>query len=1090
MDTQPSPSAQDDASPAAVTPSRMDTAPHDDDSQRWQLLAQASGQIIWTLSQDARQTDFSAWRAYTGQFVDGSNRWSWVETIHPDDREYARTRWEQALAEGYLGAVEYRIRRADGVYRMFSITAVSMVTASGAREWVGACIDVTERMQAQAEREQVIAEAQRRARRLEAIIAAVPDRISIFDAQGTLVQLNPAAQRVAGPARGGETIDQIPTAYTLRTLDGAPIQVEDLPLTRALRGEYVHGVEMRHVLADGREALLMSSAAPIVDPEGNVEGVVALAHDVTGLRHAERESAARASQVEAVLDAINDAVLVYDTQATLVRMNRASYELFRIGDSQPDPAQAAMPYEERVAQSQALDMQGRPIDPTRQGILAVLAGTPLTSHDNIDVQLRRGDGTWGIFTLTGQPIRTEAGEIVGAVMVCRDVTERRRLEDETKALALELETILEASTDGIALYDAAGNIVRLNAAARRLFGYDTETPAHPMANPASERFAPLGLFDDQGRPFTEETWPLTRLLQGETLFGSTAVDMQRTSPEGATITINVQGTQLRDATGAITGVVAVTRDVTERRRLELRTREALMALVAMAEALVAVDEEDEEQESPPSDMDAADALAEVANKPTIVAPAASSGTRTVAERLLDLTCRMLGCERGAIVTFAPDTEYLQLLAAVGLTPEREAFWRTQTPQTRLQDALGIDLATRLRAGEVLALDANQTQVAHLLTSFGVRSVLVLPMRYGETLIGALALDYGLVDHHYTADEVALAGAAAQLGTLVVLRQRLLREREEARASAIALAESNRRMDAFLSIASHELKTPLTTIKANLQLGERNTQRLVALLGASGEAQTPEHSAHVPKDTAANKLRRADAAPTTTGSQPLASADGDEVRARIEHLARSLAQFLTRARTSADRQERLVNDLLDVSRIREGKLELDPMPFDLDALARECVQEQRMGHPTRRIQVVLPEVPTTVFADADRVRQVITNFLTNALKYSAAELPVRVEVLVGPALAELGIPTEAARTMAALAVHDEGVGIPAEEQQHVWDIFHRVPGIDVQSGSGIGLGVGLHISKTMIDRQGGTVGVLSAPGAGSTFWFTLPLAPAE
>ena len=72
------------------------------------------------------------------------------------------------------------------------------------------------------------------------------------------------------------------------------------------------------------------------------------------------------------------------------------------------------------------------------------------------------------------------------------------------------------------------------------------------------------------------------------------------------------------------------------------------------------------------------------------------------------------------------------------------------------------------------------------------------------------------------------------------------------------------------------------------------------------------------------------------------------------------------------------------------------------------------------------------------------------------------------------------------MRDEGPGLSLEEQQRVWDWFYRVPGVEVQSGSGVGLGLGLYICRTIIEEQGGHVGVESTPGEGSLFWFTLPL----
>jgi signal transduction histidine kinase len=94
--------------------------------------------------------------------------------------------------------------------------------------------------------------------------------------------------------------------------------------------------------------------------------------------------------------------------------------------------------------------------------------------------------------------------------------------------------------------------------------------------------------------------------------------------------------------------------------------------------------------------------------------------------------------------------------------------------------------------------------------------------------------------------------------------------------------------------------------------------------------------------------------------------------------------------------------------------------------------------------------------------------------SAADRPVIVGIEVGD---------ERVRVW----VRDQGPGLPPEEQERIWERFHRAQGIEVLSGSGVGLGLGLHICRTIVERHEGQVGVDSAPGAGSSFWFTLPLA---
>lgn len=138
-----------------------------------------------------------------------------------------------------------------------------------------------------------------------------------------------------------------------------------------------------------------------------------------------------------------------------------------------------------------------------------------------------------------------------------------------------------------------------------------------------------------------------------------------------------------------------------------------------------------------------------------------------------------------------------------------------------------------------------------------------------------------------------------------------------------------------------------------------------------------------------------------------------------------------------------------------------------------MEEQQASWPLRAITLELSAATLPLWADSGRIGQVVVNYLTNALKYSEADCPITVRVT-----------THAGQV--TVVVQDHGPGLPPEEQARVWDRFHRAPGIEVLSGSGVGLGLGLHICKTIITNHGGQVGVDSMVGAGSTFWFTLPL----
>jgi signal transduction histidine kinase len=247
-----------------------------------------------------------------------------------------------------------------------------------------------------------------------------------------------------------------------------------------------------------------------------------------------------------------------------------------------------------------------------------------------------------------------------------------------------------------------------------------------------------------------------------------------------------------------------------------------------------------------------------------------------------------------------------------------------------------------------------------------------------------------------------------------------------------LRAANQQMDTFLAIASHELKTPLTILKLQMQMTLRRLQYLTIPPKAETMADWANHL-------------------------PPAQ------------------EALTRMNQQVGRLDRLVNDLLEVSRIRAGKLDLRLESLDLVALMRQAVEDQRVAS-SRTIRLHLPaSLPEPVVADAERIEQVLTNYLSNALKYSPAEAPV-----------DVGL--EVDEQQIRVWVHDAGPGIPSAEQEHIWERFHRASGIKVQSGSGVGLGLGLSICREIIERHDGQVGVQSAPGEGSTFWFTLPLTP--
>jgi signal transduction histidine kinase len=463
--------------------------------------------------------------------------------------------------------------------------------------------------------------------------------------------------------------------------------------------------------------------------------------------------------------------------------------------------------------------------------------------------------------------------------------------------------------------------------------------------------------------------------------------------------------------------------VTVRRQLERRSKEALDALLAMAEALVQI----------PSATDDA-----VASTPGASPLRGRSARDATAARLVELTRRVLGCGRLGIVRVDLATGRQSPVAVVGLPAEQVPQWWVETEQAPFADIPEFAFSGRLVAGEVLVIDMRQPPfseppLSELPNPYGVRSILVAPLRVGERLIGILSYDYGTAEHEFSRQEIALAEGVAKLAALVLERERLLCEREEGRADMLALRGANRRMDEFLGIVAHELRTPLTTILASIQMAERQIQ-------------------HVQQSEAE-----------------------DMPAAEVAALTARLANLLTRSDRQAGRLARLVSDLLDISRVQAGRLELRQVPSALAPFGEEAVEEQRAAHPARAITFAAPAslADVRVLLDPDRIGQVVTNYLTNAIRYAPPDRPITVRL-------------ERDGDAVRVAVRDEGPGLSDAEQTLVWDRFYRGLEAQAMGSAWAGLGLGLYICKTIVERHGGQLGIQSAPGKGSSFWFTLPL----
>ncbi len=226
----------------------------------------------------------------------------------------------------------------------------------------------------------------------------------------------------------------------------------------------------------------------------------------------------------------------------------------------------------------------------------------------------------------------------------------------------------------------------------------------------------------------------------------------------------------------------------------------------------------------------------------------------------------------------------------------------------------------------------------------------------------------------------------------------------------ALAASKRK-DEFMSIASHELKTPLASVKAYVQLLDRTLEKDEKIKG---------------------------------------------------YLERTLAQI--------NKLNSLIVDLLDTSRIENGRLKFNESLFNFNKLIKESVEMIRQIYPDFKI-LVSGESNVLIMGDETRLEQVILNYMTNAIKYS-------------PEIRELELHSTVENNFLIVSVKDFGIGIPKENQADVFRKFYRVEGTAQRFQ---GLGVGLYICFEIIRRHNGKCWLESEVGKGSTFYFSLPIA---
>jgi PAS domain S-box-containing protein len=738
---------------------------------------------------------------------------------------------------------------------------------------------------------------------------------------------------------------------------GGPVPVEALPQRRALGGEAVAAAQVRfRVVATGEPVIESALPEPVHDAIRDAAAHVALSRAVSPRSYIIAPLVARGAVLGAlgfVLTAASaedrrytaDDVPLAEEVARRVALaidNARLYQAVRRSEAQYRRLVEASP------EAVAVHRDGTLLYVNAAGVRLIgarraedLLGRSIFDFVHPDyraavaarvTQVQRGGETAGVLAerfvrLDGRAVDVEVtavpvvyeGKPASQVLI-RDVTAYRQAEAALRDSRDQLDVVLRGVADGITAQAADGRLVYANDAAARMVGFATADEL--LATPTGAVMQRFAVLDEAGKPVPLEALPQRRALGGETV--AAAQVRFRVVATGEERWSLLSSTPVFDDAERVRLAISIFRDISDQRRTEERLR-----FLADAGALLG------------TSLDVEQTLASVGriSAATLADWSAVYLARPVAPGSEGAEHRRDGTGGGAPAGSATGAAgwVVEWMAVAHSDPAKEAlaaeFQRRYPPDPDEPSLLwrvletGEPVLLPTIPDDVLARSARDAGHLDLMRSLGLTSAIWLPLTARGRTIGALGLFAGESGRRFAPDDLVLAQEIGRRAALAVDNARLYRESQDA----------VRARDEFLSIASHELRTPVTAVKGAAQLLQRARAR-----GAL-----------------------------------------DEIR--LDRYVRTFAE-------GSDRLAALTDDLLDVSRLRTGHLVLRLEPVDVAALVRTLTERYGEQVAERHAFAVQTEEVCTVQADPVRLEQVIMNLVTNAVKYSPDGGAIAVSVL--------------------------------------------------------------------------------------------------